>query len=115
GGTPVSPATKTPPKSQPDEGEAENRLPLVSATLMLVVSGDSVREPAATGGAGERVGRRDAPRARCSTRGLVLPRCAPGSNFHGPPGRIEMSAGSGSVGGRRAAAQGSARSPAGGT
>src|SRR5439155_4847311 len=91
-GTPVSPAMKTPPKNQPDEGEAENRLPFASATLMLVVSGDGIRGPAAIDAAGERAGRRDALRARRSTRGLGLPRCAAGSNFHGSPGRIELSA-----------------------
>src|SRR5437667_11853485 len=105
---------KTPPKNQPDEGEAEKRLPFASATLMLVVSGDGVWEPEATGAAGERAGGRNARWTRRSTWG-GLPRCALGSNFHGSPGRIELSARSESIWVRRAAAYGSEGSPAAGT
>src|SRR3989442_9199669 len=35
-GTPVSPARKTPPKTQADEGDVEKRLPRASATLTFV-------------------------------------------------------------------------------
>src|SRR3989442_14854241 len=92
-GTPVSPAMKTPPKTQADEGDAEKRLPRASATLTFVVSGD----PCPDRGAADAVswawglGRRSGARA-------------PGSNRQGLPGRGRLYAASDAMSRRRSAA-----------
>src|SRR2546427_11562960 len=93
-GTPVSPAMKTPPKNQPDEGEAENRFPFASATLILVVSGEVTEEGAAV----------HLAVARLSIGALGIFRLAPGWKLQGSPGRIELFAPCGSIRARRAAA-----------
>ena len=91
-GTPVSPAMNTPPKNQADYGAAENRLPRASATLMLVVSGDSATMAVRAVSTGVRPprGRRSPPAGGCSV--------------HGSPGRGSLFAARASINPRRAAA-----------
>src|SRR4029077_17411418 len=72
-GTPVSPAMNVPPANHADEGDAEKRLPLASATSMFVVSSAFGRAPSA--GTTLRAVR---------TRGAVVDEPW---NFHGSPGR----------------------------
>src|SRR5712692_8724308 len=101
-GTPVSPAMKTPPKNHAEEGEAENRLPLASATFTVVVSGEPdrkesrVMEPTAATDA-------EPDTSRLILRlGVSTPEL--GSSFHGSPGRIVLFAAEGSMSFLRSAA-----------
>src|SRR5436309_1106558 len=107
-GIPVSPAMKTPPKNHADDGEAEKRLPLASATLTHVVSRDPVAGPA--GGATEEIAR-EFVAAEWPEAGSSAPR----SKRRGSPGRTRSLATRWSMSLRRSVAYAGERSPWTGT
>src|SRR6266571_4720478 len=92
-GIPVSPAMKVPPENQADDGDAEKRLPLASATSMVVVSRGFGSGPLLT-----------APGQLAVRTGRFAPEA--GWNFHGSPGRAWLFAAEGSRTSMRATSQG---------
>ena len=90
-GTPVSPAMNVPPENQADDGDAEKRLPLASATSMVVVSRGFGSGPLLI-----------APGRLAVHTGGFAPEA--GWNFHGSPGRAWLFAANGSISFRRSAA-----------
>src|SRR5438128_12388759 len=107
-GTPVSPAMKTPPKNQADEGEAEKRLPLASAMLTHVVSRDPI--PGLVGGATD-----ETSLEFVAVESPELGSLATRSKRQGSPGRTRSLATRRSMSVLRSAAYAGERSPWAGT